>query len=135
MAQKARFIGDLDSRKISDTKDMLIAPVMFFSAKYRGVFVIPAGFVTDWNSIPRPFWLVLPRRGKHDAAGLLHDAAYHGAVRTGTGQRVRLVRSIADDLFGEALEACGVSKFVRWAMVKAVKARAGGAYKDTPEGL
>ncbi len=38
--------------------------------------VVPAGFVTDFASIPRPFWSLLPRWGKHGAPAVVHDFLY-----------------------------------------------------------
>lgn len=129
---KAHFVGHLDTRQIDNDRAQLLHPLMFYSEKYRGLFVVPRGFVTDFNSIPRLFGHMLPKRGKHDPAGVLHDAAYQGQCRTEGGVRQRLVKSVADAVFDEALEASGVSRFVRWAMVRAVKARGGGAYRDHP---
>jgi hypothetical protein len=100
---------------------LLIDDLVFSSAAYRGVFVVPAGFQTDLASIPRPFWTVFPKVGAHDRAAVLHDAAYAHALRTVEGRPVRAVKSIADRLFEEALAADGVPWLPRVLMVAAVR--------------
>jgi len=37
---------------------------------------IPAGFLTDFASVPFGFRLIIPRRGRHSIAALVHDFLY-----------------------------------------------------------
>lgn len=38
---------------------------------------VPAGFVTDFASIPRLFWRILPPWGSYNRAAVVHDFLYH----------------------------------------------------------
>lgn len=52
--------------------------------------VIPPGFETDFASVPRSLWNILPPIGKHNKAALLHDWLYVNNIGT---------RKQADKLF------------------------------------
>lgn len=56
---------------------------LYFPLPYRGnvdSWVVPAGFITDFASIPAPFTPLLPRTGKHNRAAVLHDYLYRIAT-------------------------------------------------------
>jgi len=78
---------------------------------------IPAGFVTDFASIPRWLWFLAPPFGRHAPAAVLHDYLY------AIGQQG--ARRYADFLFREAMRSSGVPRLRRLAMYFAV--RVGGA--------
>ncbi len=122
------FIGDLVVRNIDGHHWCLVEPVAFYSERYRGVFTVHPGFITDFSSVPRGLWNLIPQRGKHDRAGVLHDAAYQGRLRTVQGLRQHCSREVADHLFLEGLAACGVSRVVRQLMYRAVRINGGAAY-------
>lgn len=65
---------------------------------------IPAGFVTDGGSVPRPLWGIVSPWGKASKPYILHDWLYH------TQQRSRLV---SDAILMEAMEVVGVNWFQR----------------------
>lgn len=44
--------------------------------KSEPIIRVPAGFVTDFASIPRAFWVVLPPTGKYGKAAVVHDYLY-----------------------------------------------------------
>lgn len=60
---------------------------------------VPAGFVTDFASIPRPVWPLFPPFGPWALAAILHDWLY---VTRGEGGRWS--RADADRMFREAME-------------------------------
>lgn len=128
----AQFLTPLRLEDIDGHRARLFDALHYYSADLRGVFVVPAGFETDFASIPRGLWNVLPKRGKHDAPAVLHDAAYRGALLTGGGLRVRLVRALADDLFLEAMRARGVNRVSRRLMYWAVTWWGSGSYRGVP---
>ena len=78
--------------------------------------VVPAGYRTDFASIPRIMWRIIgsPASGKYREAAVIHDwlcdEAFH-SVDSDT----------AADIFNEAMVDLGVSVWRRWMMVKAVK--------------
>lgn len=75
------------------------------------VVTVPAGFVTDFASIPRMFWNILPPWGKYGKAAIVHDYLY----QTGLYPKKR-----CDLIFLEAMELLGVNWFVRNTMYQAV---------------
>jgi hypothetical protein len=98
--------------------------------------VIPIGFVTDFASIPRPIWWLLPKWGKYGLPGVLHDYLYWS-------QHVN--RKTADGYLREAMADLKVpmwQKQVIWAAVRAFggvawsnnfKARSSGHLACVPE--
>lgn len=122
----------------------LVEPLKFYSAELRGILIVPPGFTTDFASIPRGLWNLLPKRGKHDRPAVLHDGAYRDALVTVGGQRVHLTKPLADRLFLEAMQAAGVGVFSRTLMYNAVRFFGGDAYeadqraaraaRDAPQG-
>ncbi|MEU7767122.1 DUF1353 domain-containing protein [Nocardia sp. NPDC049190] len=83
---------------------------------YRGdteEFVIPAGFRTDFASVPRPFVWLIPRYGLYTRAAILHDY-----LRSSDAVSV----ADADGLFRRCLRELGVSVPRRWMMWSAVRA-------------
>ena len=74
---------------------------------------VPAGFVTDFASIPRLFWSVVPPMGQHGKAAVVHDYLY----RKSSG----FSKILADAIFYEAMELLGVPWYRRWVMYLAVR--------------
>lgn len=77
----------------------LYRPLVYASALLDQVIRIPEGFKTDFASIPRVMWRVLPKSGRYDAAGVVHDYLYF------TGE---VSRKEADRVLVEAAAASGV---------------------------
>ena len=73
---------------------------------------MPAGFETDFASVPRLFWRVVPPWGRYSPAAVVHDYLYH------TGKVSRLA---ADRLFLELMAALGVPLWKRQIMYWAVR--------------
>ena len=61
---------------------------------------IPAGFVTDLASVPRPFWQFLPRDGRYSPAAIVHDYLYWTQS---------VPKKVADDIFRLAMQELDVS--------------------------
>ncbi len=64
--------------------------------------VIPVGFETDFASVPKLFWSIIPPWGRYGKAAVVHDYLYRTQTRT---------RKESDDIF---LEAMGVLNVVVW---------------------
>ena len=78
----------------------------------RGTITVPAGFVTDFASVPRILWALCPPFGKYTAAAVIHDYLYR--ERAGT-------RSDADRTFLEIMiqdRTRVVRAFLMWAAVR-----------------
>lgn len=73
---------------------------------------VPAGFVTDFASIPRVFWIFMPPDDIYSQAAVLHDYLYNTKMFN---------RDRCDKLFLQAMEILGVGKFTRYTMYYAVR--------------
>ena len=105
--------GKIVVEEISDERWALVEPVT-----YEGnidTFVVPAGFDTDFASVPRVFVWLLPRYGKYTKAAILHDWLC-ARVREGSFDRAD-----ADGLFRRSMRELGVPFVRRWLMWAAVR--------------
>ncbi len=75
-------------------------------------FTVPQGFVSDFASVPRFLWPVLPPHGRVKRAAVLHDWLYC---------QPEIDRPYADLLFLEAMKADSVPWLQRWAMYLGVR--------------
>lgn len=94
------------------------------------VIDVPSGYRTDFASIPRLFWRVLPPAGKYGKAAVIHD--WLCDVDPKICDHLR-----AADVFNEAMSVLGVGRFKRFIMVQAVKRfgprfRSGNIADSTP---
>lgn len=101
---------------------VLTEPVIYeVGHKGSGEFIeAPAGFVTDYSSVPRMFYRLEPPGGPSAKAAVIHDVLY---ATEGLGGRY--TRKQADDIFKEALGVLGVSGWKRGLMWSGV--RVGGS--------
>lgn len=76
------------------------------------IIKVPSGFVTDFASIPRPFWTILPPWGKYGKAAVVHD--YLCTTKTRDSKKVH-------KLFLDAMQTLGVPKWKRRIMYAAVR--------------
>lgn len=125
----AQFLSKIRLEDIDGGHMMLIQPLKFYSAKLKGIVIAPAGFVTDFASIPRIATVVLPKNGLYDGPSILHDAAYRDALVNIRQERIHLIKPLADSLFLEAMQAAGVGAFSRTVMFNAVRFFGGTAYE------
>ena len=68
---------------------------------------VAVGFQTDFATIPRPFWIILPKWGRYGNATVIHDWLYWTQARP---------RRLADAIFLEAMGVLGVSGPVKSAL-------------------
>ena len=69
---------------------------------------VPAGFLTDGASVPRPFWWLIPPFGEHGQAAVLHDLLCETSTMFEKELPVHVSRKQADEIFREAMKATGV---------------------------
>ncbi len=86
---------------------------------WRG-FIVPAGFISDGASIPRPVWGLLPATGPYLAPALVHDMLIRAWV-AGAPLPLARTRKACDDLFLEAMKDAGVGFFTRTIIYVAVR--------------
>jgi hypothetical protein len=85
---------------------------------------VPRGFETDFASVPRFFWRVLPPWGRYSPAAVVHDYLY----QSGT-----LERHEADRVFLTLMQRLGVSAWKRNVMYEAVRLFGGSAWNRCRE--
>lgn len=106
------FLTDLDVRRIDDDRWVLTAPLVYRSVVAAQTITVPAGFGTDFASVPRvplAYWLC---GGIGERAAVVHDYLY----RSGS-----LPREICDAVYREAMLIDGVARwrvYLMWAMVR-----------------
>lgn len=111
----SRFTDALVVSPLADGKTwVLLRPFGYEVGKEGSGDVIDCsiGFMTDFASIPRPFWPILPPWGKYGNAAVIHDWLYWTQIRT---------RAESDFILNEAmgvLEAPGWQRFVIYRAVR-----------------
>jgi len=75
-------------------------------------WTIPKGFRTDFASVPKIFWNILPPFGRYGKAALLHDYFYRTQI---------IPRKEADKIFLEAMLMMGVPAWKAYIMYWAVR--------------
>lgn len=86
----------------------------------RHAIVVPAGFVTDFASIPRAFQGMFATHGRYSRAAMIHDYLYWTQSCS---------RTQADNLFLIAMIESGVDRFQRVAIHRAVRLGGGAAWR------
>ncbi len=87
----------------------------------KSIIHVPKDFVTDFASVPKALWNVLPPTGQYGKAAVIHDYLY----RT-PGQATR---PEADAVFLEAMTALGVGRWTRETMYWGVRTFGSSSYK------
>jgi len=73
---------------------------------------VPVGFSTDFASVPRLLWIVLPKWGKYGNAAVIHDFLYYDQSTT---------RLEADRIFVEAMMVLKVPFWQRYCLFTGVR--------------
>lgn len=95
--------------------------VLLEPLSWRGI-TVPAGYMSDGASVPRPLWWLLPPWGDVGTrAALFHDYACD-RLKAGTPVSGGSTRAECDRLFREALEELGVASWRAWACWSGVRA-------------
>lgn len=89
---------------------ILLRPIIM-SHEGRSVSV-PIGFITDFASIPRIFWAILPPWGRYSLAAIVHDYLYARQITT---------RRQADDVLLSIMKGSRVSYIARYLIYYAVR--------------
>jgi hypothetical protein len=122
----SHFVTSLDVRKTQDNSAdqrgtwKLLAPLVYQSDLLGKAVIVPAGFVTDFASVPRlPVAFLLAGNCGHEAA-VVHDWLYttHDTDRP-----------TADAVFREAVQAGGDPGWRAWLMWAGVRIGGAGPYE------
>ncbi len=87
---------------------------------------VPAGFTTDFASVPRFFWRLVPPWGRYSRAAVVHDFLYVfpflARKRSETYRESKYIgKREADIIFYRMMEALGVPRWKRLCMFWAVR--------------
>lgn len=99
-------------------------------------WIVPAGFRTDFASVPRFLHPIFPPMGLCSRAAVIHDFLYrsknlHRSAFGETEEECKqIVRKYADELFLEVLKEDGVRWWRRWCMYFAVRMFGGRAFRE-----
>ena len=116
------FLTKLEIREADDEAKywQLLSPLTWRTDDGRE-YSVPAGFVTNFASIPRVFWSVLPPWDRHMKAAVFHDYLYNTK---------RVSREHADNIFYKQMKALGVSWWRRNVIYRAVRLFGARAYNS-----
>lgn len=85
---------------------------------------VPANYLTDGASVPRPFWWLLPPWGIYGQAAVLHDHLCETLTILESGVVCTITRARADSIFKQAMKVAGVPAWKRNLMYIAVRVEA-----------
>jgi len=98
----SKFTGILTVSPLADGKTWVTRKEFGYDVGQKGSgnsIDVPIGFMTDFASVPRPLWVILPRWGKYGNAAVIHDYCYWNQSRS---------RKESDRIFLEAMGVLGV---------------------------
>jgi len=105
------FIGQLRTEEVGPFSVRLTESLKYRQGDTLQVRV-PAGFVSDYATIPRFLWSFLPPHGRVKKAAVIHDWLY---------TRRDVARVVADTIFLAAMRDCGVPPVSRYVIYRAVR--------------
>jgi hypothetical protein len=106
--------GNVVVRRLDDEFWAVEEPLAYRGRRDR--FTVPAGFRTDFASVPRVVVWLIPRFGRYTAAAILHDWLVTAGIESGT-----VTARQADGLFRRVMREQGVPVVRRWLMWAGVR--------------
>jgi hypothetical protein len=119
----SRFTDALVVSPLSDGKTWVVLGPFGYDVDEEGsgnTVDVEVGFTTDFTSIPRVFWIFLPRWGKYGNAAVIHDWLYWKQDRK---------REVADHIMLEAMEVLSVPAWQKYMIYISVRALGKIAWK------
>ena len=109
-----KFQKELDIRFHEEgNRGELLDDFIYLSEVLEDIIVVPKGFETDFASVPRILWNILPPIGKYTKAAVIHDYLY--------AKGENLTRNKADAVFLEAMRDLDVWEVTRFSMWMGVR--------------
>ena len=116
----------LDADKTEDNKRFKLVQAFQYYIGDEGSgdeINVPAGHPTDFASVPRIFWTILPPVGQYGKAAVVHDYLCDECIKCGYQYPPGMKsRAEADKIFFEAMGVLKVKKWKRYIMFWAVRA-------------
>jgi hypothetical protein len=113
------FYTDLEVEYVDGDNWLLVAPLSYDDVKLNKGVIVPAGFVTDFASVPRGLWNFFPKAGPCAPAAVVHDFMYRFAIYD---------KATADLMFLHAMEDLKIGWISRQLIYRAVRVFGNGAY-------
>lgn len=113
MAFESRLVC---TREVGGEVFSLSVPLVYRSNLLSTPIIVPTGYETDFASIPRIARSLIPQVGKHVHAAVVHD------YLCTDGEALGITQELADKIFYEAMEVCGVRWSKRKVMFRGVRA-------------
>lgn len=110
-----RFNGLAQTEDQEDGCTARLLQRLTYLTKDRWLIEAPAGFLTDYASIPRLLWAIIPPRGRYNRPAIIHDFLYRYAP-TDPVTGVACTQARADAILREACENCDDRPTQRWAI-------------------
>ncbi|NEK60413.1 DUF1353 domain-containing protein [Geodermatophilus sabuli] len=106
--------AELVVRRVDAATWAVVDPLVYRGNRDR--FVVPAGFRTDFATVPRLVTWLVPRFGAFTLAAVLHDWLCTEGIRSGA-----VTSRQADGLFRRVMRESGVPVLRRWLMWAGVR--------------
>jgi hypothetical protein len=106
--------GSLTVRRVDANTWSLVDELVYRGSRQR--FVVPAGFRTDFATVPRVVTWLVPRFGAYTLAAVLHDFLCTEGIRSGA-----VSAREADGIFRRVMRESGVPVLRRWLMWTGVR--------------
>lgn len=92
----------------------LLSPFVYHVGAYpsKEKIFIPVGFITDFASVPRLLWSIIPPWGTYGKPSIVHDYLL---------TQTKYTRKRADEIFLEGMEVLGVPRWKRTIMFVSVR--------------
>lgn len=110
------FLSDWVETTTRDGESFTLTKAVTYVGKF-GRYVVPAGYVTDFASVPRLLWWFTPKSGPWNKAAIVHD----WLITNGLLGEIDITSPKVDAEFREALKVCGVGWIRRWLMWTGVR--------------
>lgn len=120
----SRFTSLLKVSPLPDGRSWVLLEPLTYEVGELGsadVITVPRGFVTDFASVPRVLWNILPPTGGYGEAAVIHDYLYRTPGKATKRQ--------ADAVLLEAMKQKGVDWLARWIIYLGVRIGGGWSYK------
>ncbi|SNR67531.1 DUF1353 domain-containing protein [Blastococcus mobilis] len=109
--------GSLTVSRVDADTWALVDELVYQGCRER--FVVPAGYCTDFATVPRVVSWLFPRFGAYTLAAILHDWLCTEGIRSGA-----VTSREADGIFRRVMRESGVPVLRRWLMWTGVRWRA-----------
>jgi hypothetical protein len=100
---------------------ILLSPFSYWTGIGEGFgyeITVPAGFITDFASIPKFLWNIRPPMGLYGKAAVIHDWLYQNSGNVG---KFTYDRKTCDNIFLQAMKDSEVPNYISYLLYHAVR--------------